>query len=803
MSSPDSEAPDATGERARTGNAGHESGRYLAGAVDLQNSVDFNGDDAEFAKAHGEIRYVFDANVVRFFLNPFKSDEYLKISSLERPPVQTMQALATVTAEFLMSRQLAGQWGASPMISPAHAEEVADHARHLGQQARRQIEGSHTHEISRTIVRLMNSRKSESALREAIDETLDPLGGIGELLANEAFEAQEFTRVIHENLLRPLHLDDMASPKIMAVTADDTQNLRHHLLLHRTGGEKASTQRLVTRDAETLLQVCRLNVEAQRRYAAGKMRRRVRYVLVTSDQGLHNAAIDWLAQSDTFGGLDFPLRRLGQYIPFLNTKDMPNQVKSVGIFEDVKRAVTAFLLTVWGQVGQAPRPLPRWDRRSSSDNHSQFHSTMAELAEKMARRADLDPAYQKTLEELKKLWERLSRETVFLNAKLLGRRIEIFNALSNFLVEADDVRTAVLDLISDTLSGVELAHAKFSVQHTLAAIVEELREQNAHTAAPRRGVAVPLSRFQDVIEEPLFAFLTGFVAKPDTDRLDEIITKVETVKPHRAFFFAATVAFWASRWDSAEFFIDRALETAPSEPDPKRPHELIDLRYFAHVIRRFSILDMPLERPRKRLPILRNLVQPAWTLLHEAEDARSSFLICRSELELSMIYLSLAYGEHLERDQMDIPEANEAQKNSWEHVIRALEALAELEEHPDREVMHLLSVEMVISVSANILFERLYTSNKTDKKYVSEFEPFVTQIDSHLKRMGATLPEIYSVLPDIMQLIYETDKEKRREVAEDVMQRIAKIIATKGNATRMDQETSEVFNKKLIAFTMA
>ncbi|WP_108880718.1 hypothetical protein [Anderseniella sp. Alg231-50] len=777
------------------------TGRYLSGAIDLQNSIHFNREDHIFAnERHGEIRYIFDANVVRFFLNPFRPEEYGKVAPFDRNEHETLQALAAVTAEYLMSRELPGQWGAAPLISEGHAHEVAARGRALGDRTRAAFENDREEQLEQFVAKLIAGAKNVRRLRTAIDEVAQPLAGLGDLLKDETFEVSEFARMINENLVRPMHLDPLAMPAVLKVPEQDMDEIMFWLKLHRNEADPTDPHRLksIRRDAETLSQVVRLNEATAEYRNRHRTLREIRYVLVTADKNIFNGAIDWLNR-EAKGRLDFfPVRRLGQFIPYLNMVDTPNPIKPEQVFKDIRATVAAFLSTVGGTSNAPPpRPLPAWDRKLTGDTNSPFHEQMSHFAARMFEHATKDDNYRMTIDELNNLWFQLCRETVFVNARLLGRRINAFTSLSTFLTEARDIRAAVLDIIERTVASVDRAHVKFSIQHHLAAMIRDF-EAREGAPAPRRGMAVPITRFRDLIEAPLSEFLTGLVNNPNSIEMSELLKRIEKCEAHRAFYFSAAVAFWASRWENAQFFIERALETFPQGSDSTQKHEKPDLEYFSAVVNRYVAADLNV-KGAERINALCNLIEPARNLLSHAQNARVPFLICRAEMEQCLVHIHIAYCRHIVDDEVDEAAAQQDFRRAKEHIIRSFEALVDLRGNLDPDVERLLMIEAMVAVSACLFYGLFYVEELPDDEF-DDLRPFTANVEVLFENTGDMLPKIYRLVPDLLKIVFTESPTEKRDIFKKVIGKMNTFTGESEHTTRMDNQGIVVFQRKLRDF---
>lgn len=789
------------------------TGRYLNGAIDQRNAIYFNEIDHLFAnKDHGEIRYVFDSNIVRFFLNPFRYEEYRKVAPFERThSPETMRALGAVTAEFIMSRELPGQWGAPPLISAAHAHEVANRARDIGEQAREALSPDQEDQVDGMIADLIRSVKTSSRLRNTIDWEFDPLSGLGDLLEHEAIEALEFRRLTTEGLIRPLHLEAFGKAQILKIDRNDDAFLAIRDAIEAFRDEKQLQNRSgrqgLINDAETLLQVARLNALAAERHHSGSVPRQVRYLLVTADQALFNAAIEWWGTKGEVVPEFFPVRRLGQYIPFHHLADeemaagaaSDNRELIGAIRKSMEAAIDAFLSTVGGAHGEPPQRLPVWvypERNFTQETSratSPLFESMSELQDQLYRRAIKDESYGRSFEDLNDRWALLAKETVFYEAHRLGRRIDAFNSLSAFLRDSNDIRSAVLQIIHETLSNVELGHVTFSVQHHVAAMMEEFSARPGGEPAPRRGLAVPSTRFEKLIDAPLFTFLTDLVSHPQKERLDRLLDRMRMCPAHHALFFSATVAFWASKWENAEFFIERALETLPREG--RIAAEVADLEYFAAVAKRYGVMDMDTD-PADRVRRLKALIGPVERLERRVAQTSNKFLICRITLEHAMLQTLIAYGHFTVPGEPEAHDAEHAFREALSASIRVLEMGGELETTLPEDLFRLLQVEAVIAFAGCVFFRAIYVDNP-DLSDLGNIGQATGLVERVLVKAGDMLPEIYRLAPELMDVIFCSAPEQKRARVDGFVAKLETFTERSGSTTRMDNELTADFRKRL------
>ena len=775
--------------------------RYLSAAVDLRNSIYLNEKDYHFAhRQHGEIRYLFDNNIVRFYLNPF--NEFKKVAPFRRGDTETFQALSVVTAEFLFSRMLCGQWGRPPMISQWHAMELEKHAEMLSVHARLMMQAGRGNAdgdgfdatFEELICELIDNARNLARLRYSIDRVFSPLAGLGETLASLPFEARQFARMINENLLLPLHLDDFATADILSPSNEAIGAVIRWKEFHRTRLGQADTpvDRNDEADAKTLIQLVGLNKAA----AESGSSKPIRYVLVTTDQALFNAALDWLSNEGR-GRLDFfPLRRIGQYVPFLNTKEMPNKVESDELFWDIQAALDAFLSTVGTHGGDLPRPLPSWLRTTRPSTDSPFYNSMIELSNRMSEQAERDPQYLETLNRLTELWSRLGRDSVFLNANLLGQRIEAFASLSVFLEDATDIRDAVLDIMEETVAEVERAHVRFSVQHHLAAEIEELRAHKGSVPL-RRGMVILRARFEEFIEsDSLASFLDRLVTEPDRLPIGQMLERVGACSNHRAFFFSACVAFWAAKWESALFFVERALDKFRRTDDQAHLHEEADLRYFMAVARRYAAMDMDIS-PAVRVEVLSRTIGLLEELRDEAIANDDPFSECRARLELGLVHITLAFALALVADAATDRQAADYVKKSYEDFGGTIRLLDSALIAAPEDAAFFFKIELLMGLTGYAIYT-VFIMPEEEAMPLTEWKSLPIHTREMVEQTREALPEIYTLAPDLLDLAFDSRgrySARRREIID----RMRAFQRPGPDRTRMDREALHFLAQRISA----
>lgn len=191
-----------------------------------------------------------------------------------------------------------------------------------------------------------------------------------------------------------------------------------------------------------------------------------------------------------------------------------------------------------------------WEKRAKPKKKNPFEEALREVADQMSRRMSTDPEAQITLDRLAGEWQRLGRESVFLNANLLSRRLKPFAALAAFLSKSKDVTKVVEGFRAETVASVERGHVKFGVHHYLHSEIETA-VQHADKGKKRRGMIVLRESFSDLSDnEPLVVFLDKMIYGEDEHRgmrANRIVALLDQsdVALHKVFFISACVAFWS------------------------------------------------------------------------------------------------------------------------------------------------------------------------------------------------------------------------------------------------------------------
>lgn len=796
---------------------------YITRAIDLRNSIHLNSQDRDFAfKQFGEIRYLFDTNILLFFLDPFK--EYGRVAPFEvfdrEASQETAQALAVVTAEYLFSRQLYGQGGSAPMLSPWHADEFEKVVRALtentpepGTKGARRLASVVDFNLRGKIADLVGCSSDLGRLRAAIDVSTRTLGGAGEILMERAFVGQQFGRMMRNNMIRPLRSDET----IMRLRADGrmeedaerdaqiTDEIAERLRVHRTYQRADLPFRHDNNlaDIRTVVELLRLNREVKRRPSS----KPVRYVLVTTDRALHNAMLDWWSGAGQVEIDFFPIRRVLQFAPFINVNQMPNGIANDSLYGDVRAALDAFLAACGVNHARLPRALPAWSAPATREEGGAFFEPLRHVAQQMADHLRDDPEAHGTLTELIELWQRLSRESVFLNAGLLSRRLESFGPLADFLRKSRDVTGAVREFMADTVASVERGHLKFSVQHHLASEIEEARNRSREGNV-RRGMMVLRESLPGLNDsEPLAVFLDRVVHDGDVMRAGQMITMIDQRQSSISgvFFLCACVAFWAARWESALYFADRAMLSLQSEKEDDaeaawsgEPSGAFrtEVAYVQAVARRYIAMNCK-QSPDAWSQALMETAPDLQDLIDQAIVAEDYFAICRLELELGLAHLTSGYALALGHENADAARARiEVGVDHIESAVKMLgvDGLQELSGVSRRY----LFAELIVGLAGGSVYAGLIDA-KPWQGTPRKWGPLAAHARRLMDEARDIIPEIYTLAPDLLELANERDPDTfavKRQSILAVMNRMQQ--AAGGDRTALDREAMALLSRSIM-----
>jgi len=638
--------------------------QYFQEAIGLRLCMQWNADDSEFVSKGGRIVYLMDANVLVFFMNPFRETRLVNAFELSGGAAKQAVGTAVITAEFLFSRNLAGQCGYPALIAPSHADELAellDRMRHRVATPT-SAEKPLTDGIRRQLEELIQRVRRDDIPR---DSAVKQLRGLvpdiaPELLESEFQEANQFLRLYRDDLIRPLAVHPEATSDVLDIGHSDaaTVNEWTDMILqermratkareqfratergrHGSPPSVASEKRRARRDAEALIQTIRLDAAAQ------QARQATRYVLVSADRALYDAYANWFWRDNKGEQTQtrFVLRQLLQYLPMLNLVDMPNGIESADIFVRARDALDTLLAPLRSvDPHRYPESLSihRILARITADD--------AKLQEAMKGFYGQNPFEFKVgsaplLEQVRRDWEEGFRISVVLNADLMRRRARSeFDALASLLRENVDLRTAMLEDQQKILSQLEAAHLAVNTRVSVARLMANIDRTDG--VAPARGVLAIRAVFPRIVGDmPLEAVLDELASGKNDNLALRVEVALQRALDHEALFFAACVAHRGSRWHTALHYAQRALALLESglasESRGASEAERHEIGYLAASATRYALPSV--EAIRRAISLLDQ--GRAFARRH-----KDKFGLARAICEFSSLVLVLIYRSQL------------------------------------------------------------------------------------------------------------------------------------------------------------
>jgi len=777
------------------------SSNYVRGAAEFARLIESNIRDYKFSYAsHGEIRYVFDTNVVRFFLNPVPESEQIdtglgKVFSGMSLKPGVLASLAVVTAEFLFSRNLCGQWGSPALISPSHARELERYADELLRKIDRE---RREEEHSTSLRRLINDAIIKARVSKTISSSIDTLFSnedeIRHLISGSTYEARMFKRLGGEDLLEPLYSDVRATKDVLCPEGTAREQWASKIAKSRKESvpnkNAAKQPRSVKRnkttgitpqgivedrdnaDAETLMQVLLLNRRALAESAPA------RYVLVTLDNAILNAAEEEHAYFEREVGF-VPVRHLSQYNPVINVVEMPNNITGTTITDHIKEAVDTFFT---GLLGGG-----HTNNRIAIDAGGAGGAITSALSEDLSALermwGEFDEAAKRNLKEQ---WEDLAEQAVYLNASLLSRRIRAFSGLAELLESQAGTREAVLRYMEDTVDAMERSHVEFSIRNNLATAVASVSWEN-ETAT--RGLLMLRSRFKSLTGNvSLYEFLNQVVLeKNDRDR-DVLYKSLAESGHYKTFLLAGCVAFWAGAWSTAEYFADRAVarfEQSRHQGEKWDPTDEAELLYFQAVACRYMAMDQQ-KNMKARENALDRAADHILNARRQAAAFYDRFATIRINIEESLCEVTRAYVVAID-DESRIDEARAHVKQSFSCLMRCKEKLETLQDNnEDKHLLRQTQIEVYVALAGCIIFEFFYV-NDMSAQMGEEVEQLRKVVESVTSQDDTMIPSVYRLALTLLDLMGESDTARQEKASSELYKEFEAMGSAETGTTRLDR----------------
>ena len=771
--------------------------QYFSAAMDIRNGLEFNRLDAEFVSSeHGVVQYVFDSNVLLFFLNPTREAE--AVDPFASRDGQLNPTLALVTAEYLFSGGLTGQFSARPLISQWHWEEVSSAVSKLRKRmgalaadSTAVARGADDEQLGEKVALLVRHAQTERSLGASNDHLAAMEPRIRALVDDATYAITMFDRLKSSNPVEPLTLDENAVGGVLNLDEARVAEWRERIALNRdkTEGYGAPHTRNDARDARTVEQVIQLNLNAQNAGGVPK-----RYVMLSHDRSLFNAGVSWWQNKPE---LDFfPFRRLSQYIPILNTEAMPNATQDTGLSDQLQDVLDTLL-----QIG--PRTRRRLPLYVPTPNIAPPEKSLASELSPVIKWIIRNTQHVRSNEAALALWREISATSILLNAELLRRRIRAFAPLADFIESSRDVRAGVVDFMHQRIEAYEAAHLELNLLHYLANQII-LGQTLARDSRAMRGILVLHEDFEAVVGQPgqLYAFLEDIVREADADKIRALAGRLSALKPHTCHFLAGCITFWAGDWDSAAHHAKRAIATSRTILEEAVGGDAIidaglldaDLTYFRVVAARYAALDIE-DDLRLIEGRLVGLAETVDEMKHAAHKAATPFARVRATVEEALRHTSLAFvisSSSIERSADVVNAANTAYA-----IFDAIEGEArKVWAKQPTEIRTLMQVEFFTGVVGCLLIRSMGDQARAAQE-LERWSHLRDQLTRAFAKNKSLVPSFYEVSINFLDLILCEDLAQASERRSVLEIQLHKVLEADEHMTWFDRYVLDDLLKRL------
>lgn len=661
----------------------HDLQHYFDEAALLRSCLAYNEDDHRFAtEEKGRIVYLFDANIVAFFLQPERENERRKVLAFgsDHDALDYASSTALITAEFLFSRDLAGQRGNPALICPSHGDDLTSILRDVLQE--HQVEdkeiGGELQKSLAAIVERINQRRYDDirsvadALRASVPRLADELEDVWQPL-------KQYRRILEEDLLRPLAMHSAATQDILAPDTAEARRWSERIRQERLKRPRASQRSDEMRDGLALVQTMMLDVAAQQEYAEALARyteeRRhcvaepdalieppsppepVRYVMVTADQSLFDAYVRWYWNTRDDETVRFVLRLPLQYVPIINTAEMPNSVQG----DQLTRKAFVALDSLFGNLSQVE---PNYTQKLAQYRIMNWEiGENRSILERFYRGIDIFSLNPEAFRRVRDGWHDCYRNGTVLNAALMARRHRReLDGLVGALRSNADLRDALTKDAMENLDRIVGVHAEFTTHGNINSILKALRE-GADTIIPQHRVPFLVRLDRVDVPATLLRLLDGTATRADEPAIQrELREALDDAQSDRSRLLAAVIAFRRGHWIGARALAQHGLArgATPSLQSELTYLEVAAKRYILGTFQELTLRRQDVEATRAAVQALHIAA------LREGD----SFAAARAKIEEQALALAVLRRLSYETVELD------AEQPSAADIVAATVALA-------------------------------------------------------------------------------------------------------------------------------
>lgn len=760
--------------------------RYFHYASTIRWCLEYNSEDCEFARKGGRITYLVDANIVRFFMHPaYEAMQHFGVFGRGT----TVEANAMITAEFMLSRELAGQRRAPAFIAPGHAEDIADIINAIGQAAPDPREPPESEQLNALLHDVEAGHiDSEGAIRQLAKVVPDAAKAFAVFL-----EIEHLKRVYDEDLVRPLASHRNATRDILEIdnkkssaVTDWTKRIRKWEAavqkdrpaarpaaqgVARETGASRRELRHVERDARVLVQLEMLTAAADPDH---------RYVLITADTLLFDAYARWYWQEarEQSPRPLFLLRLPLQYCPILNVSEMPN-----GLDESV---IT--------QTSRSLDPLFEDLRRVDPDypNSLSFLRTLVghkQLKDTLLGFFGFDPlslseTTQKQFKEMRGEWLATFAQSNLINAPLLNRRLcGNLDRLVRLLQDRRDFLEALRDELQRTILDLEQSHLAFSTGINIRLLHRSFGPKFLQDALRTPGLV--RTAFPRILGDLELNDALDRLSQQDTVLLAQVSREMHKLD-FEAYFFAACVAHRCGLWHGAYLYASRARDFIGDEPQVARLHELDFLR--ANSARNAL-------RSEDNLNIAADVLA---CLVNDAQVESDHFGHARALCEQAAFYLVILFADALEviRNPEQKRQVRSVMRGIYTRSFEAIDRAEQTVGETDSRLMTLLSLRAASNVVAADLYARLY-ADSDERHTIAPDEVTVAAAREQIDVLRERHPWTFIVDLENAMLSFVRNERDPEEVLDEIDALKSRADKARVQMTRLDEREFEDFRCRI------
>jgi hypothetical protein len=576
--------------------------RYIREASRLRHAIKLSEIDEAFATAGGHVHYILDTNVVGMFMGPVHHIDQLGMFS-SWLDLETLTATATLTSEFLLSKNLPGQRGESATLSPDHYEEVIG----LADRAKAALAALPAEEFDHAVMAMERSREQLTLLADKIRNprvaTEDKFNALTAILPKEVAslvqgpiaELLQLKRAFEGDCI--YRVDGMPWFHASALKANSKQELDWYRRIRNARHEIARTQDPHGRDPKTLhdktinemrdARTMSLITQLTEEFADPEEQRR--FLFVTADGAIRRAVESYVSDESNHGGagkLDVFIRHPREFVPLLNLGTISGDDELRSVFGNLKATLDELLTGVAASAQVGTVYIEPTDEEIEGSlalgGGTGSRSTAAASADAKAK-----------LNELRDLWGLACRSALSLGLSLLKTRDEVLFGGIAQVITAPDLKSHIQENIVGVLDDLLRDHAGLNVRGAFSAVRRlDSRRRQGGISAESRVLRVPLHLvkpgvFSEFIgsSPSLNEYLLHIAKGGELDELADYLAGKG--RDPVAYLFMACICLAVGLWDAAKDFAKRSF-SMPGRKFASRDG-LATARYVFAVAHRMSL----------------------------------------------------------------------------------------------------------------------------------------------------------------------------------------------------------------------